>query len=68
MSVRVSIAIEYVCQTEADAIEVIQSVMRETVDYSNRGLTIITTHLSFPEGDVMIAESVMAAPNPSRRR
>ena len=45
-TVKLSIALDYECASEKDAIDMVEQVTRQTVDYTNKGLVLITTHLS----------------------
>ncbi len=47
--IKVSIALEYECKNEKAAIDMIEQVTRQSVDYTNKGLRLITAHMSIPE-------------------
>jgi hypothetical protein len=46
--IKLSIAFDYECNSEKDAIDMVEQVTRQTVDYTNKRLVLITTHMSIP--------------------
>jgi hypothetical protein len=46
--IRLSIALEYECEHEKDAIDMVEAVTRQTVDYTNKRLVLVTSHMSIP--------------------
>jgi hypothetical protein len=49
---KLSVAFEYDCASEADAIVMVNELLKQTFDFTNKGLVLATIHISVPVKNV----------------
>jgi hypothetical protein len=46
--IKLSVSFEYECENEKAAIDMVEQLMRQTIDWTNKGLVLINTTTSLP--------------------